>query len=199
MYTAVVEKELPERNRRHLTDIHFMCGVIKDHSGTFPCTPTAARATNSVACATRASMTPWERDITMLTSQYSSIHTRNVVIEGVGFITFARHDENGLLEHRSSVGATQCEPPVKTKLQEELLTEKMKRIYSCAMDVEVEDKSGHLDRLVENSTHFRAMNVREARSPSLSGRQLRMSRMSTAQIRGSIYLRNWPFQGVQTA
>jgi hypothetical protein len=48
-------------------------------------------------------------------------------------------------------------------------------MYSSAVDVEVEDKSGDLERLVENSMHFRTMNVREARSPSLSGRRLRMS------------------------
>jgi hypothetical protein len=63
-------------------------------------------------------MAPWEQDIVMLTSQYSSIHTRNVVIEGIGFIALTRHDENGLFEHRASVGGTQCEPPVKITLQE---------------------------------------------------------------------------------
>jgi hypothetical protein len=41
--------------------------------------------------------------------------------------------------------------------------------------VEVEDKSGDLERLVKNSMHFRTMNVREARSLSPSGRR-RMSR-----------------------
>jgi hypothetical protein len=40
----------------------------------------------------------------------------------------------------------------------------MRRMYCCA--VGVEDKTGHLERLVE-STHFRTMNVREARSRSL--------------------------------
>jgi hypothetical protein len=51
-----------------------------------------------------------------------------------------------MLEHRSSVGGTQCEPPVKITLQEELLTERMRRMYSFA--VEAEDKSGHLEHLV---------------------------------------------------
>jgi hypothetical protein len=87
-------------------------------------------------------MAPWEQDIVMLTSQYSSIHTKNVVIEGIGFIALARHDENGFFEHRSSVGGTQCEPPAKITLQEELLTEKMRRMYPCTVDVEVERKSG---------------------------------------------------------
>jgi hypothetical protein len=50
--------------------------------------------------------------------------------------------------------------------QKELLTERMRRVYPCA--VEVEDKTDHLERLVDNnSTHFRTMNVREAGSPSL--------------------------------
>jgi hypothetical protein len=41
-------------------------------------------------------------------------------------------------------------------------------------------KSGHLQRLVYDSMDFRAMNVREARSPSLSGRRLRMSRYANS-------------------
>jgi hypothetical protein len=91
----------------------------------------------------------------MLTSQSSSLRTIN--LDGRGFIALARHDENGLLEHRSSVGGTQCEPPVKITQQKEPLTEKMRRMYSCAVDVEVEDKSGHPECLVENSMHFRTM------------------------------------------
>jgi hypothetical protein len=60
--------------------------------------------------------------------------------------------------------------------QKEPPRERMRRMYSCAVEVEVEDKSGRLERLVENSMHFRTMTVREARSRSLSCRQLRMSR-----------------------
>jgi hypothetical protein len=64
----------------------------------------------------------------------------------------------------------------KIRQRKEPLTEKMRRMYSGIVDVEVVDKSGYLERLVENSMHFRAMNVREARNPSLSGRRLRISR-----------------------
>jgi hypothetical protein len=74
------------------------------------------------------------------------------------------------------VGGTPCQPQAKITQQKEPPTEMMRRMYSCAVDVKVEDKSGYLERLVETSMHFRAMNVREVRSPSLSGRRLRMSR-----------------------
>jgi hypothetical protein len=37
---------------------------------------------------------------------------------------------------------------VKIRQQKELPTERMRRTYSGAVDVEVEDKSGHLERLV---------------------------------------------------
>jgi GMP synthase-like glutamine amidotransferase len=114
-------------------------------------------------------MAPWEQNIVMLTSQYSSIHTRNVVVEGIGIIALTTHDENGLFEHRPSVGGTQCEPPVKITLQEELLTEKMRRMYPCAVDIKVECKSGYLRRLVYGSMHIRTRNVGEARESKPSG------------------------------
>jgi hypothetical protein len=196
MYTAVVEKGLRERNTGHFTDIQFICGVIKDNSGTFPCTPAAARATISVAHATHASKAPWEQDVVMLTSQYSSIHTRNVVIKCIGFIALARHDENVFLEHRFSVGGTQCEPPVQITLQEELLTEMM-RIYSCAVDVEVEDKSGHLDRRGEQ--HALSHDERPRSKESEPFGPATMNEPVCQRLRGSILLGNRPFQVVQIA
>jgi hypothetical protein len=71
---------------------------------------------------------------------------------------------------------TLCEPRVKIRQQKELPTERMRRTYSGAVDVEVEDKSDYLERLVEDSMRFRTMNVREARNRTLQGRRLRMSR-----------------------
>jgi hypothetical protein len=121
-------------------------------------------------------MAPWEQDIVMSTSQYRSIHTKNVVIEGIRFIALARHDENGLFEHRSPVGGALYELQAKITQQREPHTEKMRRMYPCAVDVEVECKSDYSQRLVYDSIHIRTMNVREARSPSLPGRRLRMSR-----------------------
>jgi hypothetical protein len=47
-----------------------------------------------------------------------------------------------------------------------------RRMYSCTVDVEVEDKTGRLERLVENSLHVRTRNVREERSRSFPGRRL---------------------------
>jgi hypothetical protein len=49
VHTAIVEKGLWGKDRGHFTDIHFICGVIKNHSGTFPCTPATTHATISVA------------------------------------------------------------------------------------------------------------------------------------------------------
>jgi hypothetical protein len=46
------------------------------------------------------------------------------------------------------VGGTLCEPQAKITQQREPLTERVKRVYSCTVDVEVEDKSGYLERLV---------------------------------------------------
>jgi hypothetical protein len=89
------------------------------------------------------------------------VRTRNVVIDGLGSIIRARHGQNGLLYRRSSVCGTLCEPKVKISQQKEPPTERMRRMYSCAVEVEVEDKT------VALSMHFRTMNVREARSRSL--------------------------------
>jgi hypothetical protein len=47
--------------------------------------------------------------------------------------------------------------------QKEPPEERMRRMCSCAVNVEVEDMTGHIERLVANSMHFRTMNVREAR------------------------------------
>jgi hypothetical protein len=56
---------------------------------------------------------------------------------------------------------------MKIRQQKEPPTERMRRMYSCPVVMEVEDKSGYLERLVYNSMHFRTRNVREARSRSL--------------------------------
>jgi hypothetical protein len=70
-------------------------------------------------------------------------------------------------------------------------------MYSCAVEVEVEDKNGQ--RLVESSMHFRTMNVREAKPFGPVTTNEPVGGMSPAQIRGSILLANWLFQGVQIA
>jgi hypothetical protein len=84
---------------------------------------------------------------------------------------------------------------VKIRQQKKLLTERMRRMYSCAVDVEVEDKTGRLERLVENSMHFRTMNVREARSPNLPGRRLRMSRYVNGSNPWFNFIEKRSFQG----
>jgi hypothetical protein len=61
------------------------------------------------------------------------------------------------------MGGTLCEPKVKIRQQKEPPTERMRRMYSCAVDLEVDDKSGHLERLVEHSMHFRTINAREVK------------------------------------
>jgi hypothetical protein len=106
----------------------------------------------------------------------SIISLRTIDVDGLRVIVPARHGQNGLVQHRSSVGGTQCEPLAKIAQPKESPTERMRRTYSCAVDVEVKNKTGHLKHLVENSLHFRPMNVREARSRRLPGWRLRMSR-----------------------
>jgi hypothetical protein len=99
----------------------------------------------------------------MLRSEAGSLRTRNVIDEGHEFIALARHGQNGSFYPRSSVGGRPCQAQAKIIQQNELPTERMRRVYSCARNLEVEDKRGRLDHLV-NSTHFRTMNVREART-----------------------------------
>ncbi|KAJ7305537.1 hypothetical protein DFH08DRAFT_976281 [Mycena albidolilacea] len=48
--------------------------------------------------------------------------------------------------------------------QKEPPTERMRRMYSCAVDLEVEDTTGRRERLV-HSTHFRTKNVQEGPLP----------------------------------
>jgi hypothetical protein len=51
-----------------------------------------------------------------------------------------------------------CEPKVRIRLQKEPPTERIRWMYFHAVDLEVEDKAGCLERLVD-SMHFRMMNV----------------------------------------
>jgi hypothetical protein len=136
-----------KRNREYSTNIHLSCDTIKIHSGTLSRTPAATLYT---APSTHAAYASWGQEIMISTSQSISLRTRNVVIDGRGSITLARvsrHGQNGSLQHRSSVGGTPREPKVKIRQQKESPTERM-RMYSCTMDLEVEDKSGHFERLV---------------------------------------------------
>jgi hypothetical protein len=85
----------------------------------------------------------------MLTSRFCLRTTnREFGTEGLDFIALARHGQNGLLYRRSSVGRILCEPKGKIRQQKEPPTERMRRMYSFAVDVEVEDKSGHPEHLV---------------------------------------------------
>jgi hypothetical protein len=60
----------------------------------------------------------------------------------------------------------------------------MRRMYSFAVDVEVEDESGHPERLVENSMHFRTMNIEKQEVRAFRTGDYEKAGMSRAQIRG---------------
>jgi hypothetical protein len=127
------------------TNVHVIGHVLNSvdmESGTLSYTPGATHLTSP---STLTSFASCGQGLTMLTSQSSSLRTRNVGNKGLDFIVLARHGQNGLLCRRSSVGGTPCEPKVKIRQQKEPLTEEMRKMYSWEVDVEVEDKSCHLE------------------------------------------------------
>jgi hypothetical protein len=124
------------------TNVHVICQVLnsaKIHSGTLPHTPAT---TAYAAPSTFTSCASWGQEIMILASQSTSLRTKNV--DSLEFIALARHGPYGSLQHRSYEGGTLCEP--QTTQQKGPLTERMRRMYPCAVEVEVEDKSDQLER-----------------------------------------------------
>jgi hypothetical protein len=153
----LLRKDFGKRDGGHFTDIHIIrevsnCPDIIIHSGTLPSTPAT---TCYAAPSTIASYASWGKEIMMLMSQTISLHTEKVVLDGLGFITLVRHGQNGSLQRRSDVHGTLCEPQAKITQQKEPPTERMRRMYSCAVDLEVEDKTGRRERLrvVDSTCH----------------------------------------------